>query len=226
MAPTILIVEDETDLATVVDKYLKAADFNTHIIGNGLNVVDWVKSHHPTIILLDLMLPGKDGLSLCREIRNFSDVPIIMMTARVEEVDRLIGLESGADDYVCKPFSVRELVARIKVIIRRLGLSTDSKPTTLVVDKEKQLIQFNGKQLELTAVEFNLFHLMHSHPGRIYSRQQIIDQVYSDYRVISDRTVDSHIRNLRKKLAALAGEDELIHTIYSVGYKFEPPGKA
>jgi len=221
MQPSVLIVEDEADLSSVVDKYLRAADYQTQVIDNGLEVVDWVKSNHPDVVLLDLMLPGKDGLSLCKEIRGFSEVPIIMMTAKVEEVDRLIGLESGADDYVCKPFSVRELVARVKVIMRRIGKTPSKSP--FLVDRDKMIVNAQGKQLELTAIEFNLFNLLFSHPGRIYSRQQIIDLVYNDYREVSDRTVDSHIRNLRKKLAGLGIHDEVIHTIYSVGYKFEPP---
>lgn len=221
MQSSVLIVEDEADLSSVVDKYLLAANYQTRVIDNGLEVIDWVRANSPDLILLDLMLPGKDGLTLCKEIRDFSDVPIIIMTARVEEVDRLIGLESGADDYVCKPFSVRELVARVKVIMRRIGKTPGE--SLFQVDREKMIVNADGKQLKLTAVEFNLFNLLFSRPGRIYSRQQIIDLVYNDYREITDRTVDSHIRNLRKKLAGLGIHDEVIHTIYSVGYKYEPP---
>lgn len=225
MKPKVLIVEDEADLSSVVDKYLRAAHFQTQVIDSGLEVTEWVKNHTPDFVLLDLMLPGKDGLTLCKEIRSFSEVPIIIMTAKVEEVDRLIGLETGADDYVCKPFSVRELVARVKVIMRRLGQAADKSPgkTLLTVDKDKMQVFYHGQQLVLTAIEFHLFNLLYSHSGRIYSRQQIIEQVYTDFREISERTVDSHIRNLRKKIAQLGLHQEVIHSIYGVGYKFEPP---
>ncbi|NVJ62557.1 MAG: response regulator [Gammaproteobacteria bacterium] len=223
MAHTIFIVEDEKEIASVVDMYLQAAELKTQMFLDGTNVVEAVKEQSPSVVLLDLMLPGKDGLTICKEIREFSDVPIIMTTAKVEEVDRLVGLEIGADDYVCKPYSAKEVVARVKATLRRLDKQfVPSSKEALQVDESSQTIQYQQKVISLTTVEFNLFKLLYSHPNRIYSRQQILDLVYSDYRVISDRTVDSHIRNLRKKLTELETPEEPLRSIYGAGYKFEP----
>jgi len=219
--PLILIVEDELELATVTEKYLLLADFETHIIDNGLEVVDWVKHHHPEVILLDIMLPGKDGLTICQEIGKFSDTPIIMTTAKIDEMDRLIGLEAGADDYICKPYSPREVVARVKICLRRMNkLGTSNDP--LSIDEQQLSITLNGKTITLTILEFNLFRLLYHNPRRIYSRQHIIDSIYSDYRVVSEQTVNSHIRNLRKKLTELSPDHELIYSIYAVGYQYAP----
>jgi len=222
MNETILIVEDETDIAKIVDTYLQAAKFNTEVFHTGTGVVEWVKQNSPSVILLDLMLPGKDGLSICREVRQFSDAPIIMTTAKVEEVDRLIGLDCGADDYLCKPYSTRELVARVKATVRRLNNQVTSQQSWLKVDEGHLSIGYGDKTVELTTVEFRLFYLLYQNSNRIYSRAQILDLVYSDYRDVSDRTVDSHIRNLRKKLTGLGLEHDLIRSIYGSGYKFEP----
>ncbi len=219
--PLILIVEDELELATVTEKYLQHAGFDTQIIDSGLAVVDWVKHHHPDVILLDIMLPGKDGLTICQEVCEFSDTPIIMTTAKVDEIDRLIGLEAGADDYVCKPYSPREVVARVKICLRRMNKMAMSKDPVSI--NEQQLsITFNGQSIELTVLEFNLFRLLYLNPRRIYTRQNIIDNIYQDYRVVSEQTVNSHIRNLRKKLSELSPDHELIYSIYAVGYRYEP----
>ncbi len=220
--PLILIVEDELELATVTEKYLQHAGFDTQIIDSGLVVVDWIKQHCPDIILLDIMLPGKDGITICQEVCEFSDTPIIMTTAKVDEIDRLIGLEAGADDYVCKPYSPREVVARVKTCLRRMNKMVMSKDPISI--NEKQLsITFNGQSIELTVLEFNLFRLLYLNPQRIYSRQHIINNMYQDYRVVSEQTVNSHIRNLRKKLSELSPDHELIYSIYAVGYRYEPP---
>jgi two-component system response regulator BaeR len=220
--PLILIVEDELELATVTEKYLQHAGFDTQIIDNGLVVADWVKQHRPDVILLDIMLPGKDGLTICQEIGEFSDTPIIMTTAKIDEVDRLIGLKAGADDYVCKPYSPREVVARVKICLRRMHkLDTLNDPVS--IDEQRLTITLNGQTIALTVLEFNLFRLLYHNPRRIYSRQQIIDHIYYDYRIVSEQTVNSHIRNLRKKLTDLSPDYELIHSIYSIGYRYDPP---
>ncbi|MCO7223309.1 response regulator [Pleionea sp. CnH1-48] len=220
MSHTILVVEDEVDIASIVISYLQAAGYSTEHFSEGSGVVEWVKEHSPSLILLDLMLPGQDGMDICRAIRTFSDVPIIITTAKVEEIDRLIGLESGADDYVCKPYSPRELTARVKANLRR----TDRQVSTsnqLVLNQDNR-VSYQANSVELTTVEYNLLKLLYSQPNRIFSRDQIIRSVYVDYREVSDRTVDSHIRNLRKKLKGLELDNELVRSIYGAGYKFEP----
>jgi two-component system, OmpR family, response regulator BaeR len=218
---TVMIVEDEEKLASLLGDYLKQSGFETVSLAEGSSVVPRVKERMPDLILLDLMLPGRDGLEICKEIRTFSQVPIIMITARIEEIDRLLGLELGADDYICKPFSPREVVARVKTVLRRTGEQHPSSSGGLTLDPDRFRAVLNGHDLELTAVEFKLLHFLHQNPGRIYSRSQLMDRIYPDQRVVSDRTIDSHIKKLRKKIAAAAPEDELIHSIYGVGYKFE-----
>lgn len=218
---TILIVEDEEKLASLLSDYLKQSGFDSLWIANGTEVLPRVRERLPDLILLDLMLPGRDGLEICKEIRTFSQVPIIMITARVEEIDRLLGLELGADDYICKPFSPREVVARVKTVLRR-SVEHPAPPTgELALDADKFRALLKGQDLDLTAVEFKLLHFLYQNPGRIYSRSQLMDRIYSDQRIVSDRTIDSHIKKLRKKIAAVAPDEELIHSIYGVGYKFE-----
>ena len=215
----ILIVEDEVRLAGLLKDYLAAGGHDAHILNDGRVVVTWVRDNSPDLVLLDLMLPGKNGLDICKEIRAFSDVPIIIVTAKVEEIDRLLGLELGADDYICKPFSPREVVARVKAVLRRTSEGT--APTGLVLDRERYQASLNGEKLDLTAVEFKLLGILFDQPGRIYSRGQLMDRIYPDRRVVCDRTIDSHIKKLRKKIAATSFDGELIHSIYGVGYKFE-----
>jgi two-component system response regulator BaeR len=218
----ILIVEDEPKLATLLADYLKAASYQTQIIGDGRDVVAAVRAAPPDLILLDLMLPGRDGLDVCRELRTFSEVPIIMVTARIEEIDRLLGLEIGADDYICKPFSPREVVARVRAILRRAQRRPDVPVLGgLTIDDEQYRASFNGEPLDLTPVEFRLLKTLAAAPGRVFSRQQLLDNLYADHRVVTDRTVDSHIKNLRRKLQEASPEQELIHSIYGVGYKLE-----
>jgi two-component system response regulator BaeR len=229
MSETILIVEDEARLAALLSDYLRASGFATHWLGDGREVLDWVRAHDPALILLDLMLPGRDGLSLCRDLRAFSGVPIIMTTARVEEIDRLLGLELGADDYVCKPYSPREVVARVKAVLRRRTPAADPgpgpEPGLLRLDPERLRVQApDGRSIELTAVEFALLQTLYDAPGRIFPRNRLIDRIYQDGRIVSDRTVDSHIKKLRRRLAELLPERELIHSVYGVGYRFEERG--
>jgi two-component system response regulator BaeR len=219
----VLIVEDEPKLAGLLRDYLQQAGFTTLCLGNGTEVVPRVREEMPDLILLDLMLPGRDGIDICKEIRSFSSVPIIMVTARIEEIDRLLGLELGADDYICKPFSPREVVARVKAVLRRVGSGQTIRTEGLVLDESRYRVTLSGQDLDLTAVEFKLLQFLAANPGRIYSRQQLMDRIYPDQRIVADRTIDSHIKKLRKKLTDVSPSTELIHSVYGVGYKFEPP---
>jgi two-component system response regulator BaeR len=221
MSGAILIVEDEEKLARLLTDYLQQSGFVSNWLSDGLAVAPWVRSHAPDLILLDLMLPGRDGLELCKDIRAFSAVPIIMITARIEEIDRLLGLELGADDYICKPFSPREVVARVKSVLRRSALPMANSAQELVLDPSRYQATLHGHDLELTAVEFKLLLFLHANAGRIYSRGQLMDRIYPDERVVSDRTIDSHVKKLRRKIAAVAPGTELIHSLYGVGYKYE-----
>ena len=216
----ILIVEDEQKLAELLRDYLAQSSFDTTVLDNGNDVVPYVRENKPDLVILDLMLPGRDGMEICKEIRTFSNLPIIMVTARVEEIDRLLGLELGADDYVCKPFSPRELVARVKAVLRRAGGETTIKAKGLVLDEARYQASLHGVDLELTAVEFKLLSFLAANPGRIYSRDQLMERIYSDHRIVSDRTIDSHIKKLRKKIAEQSPDEELIGSVYGVGYKF------
>jgi len=219
----ILIVEDEIKLVRLLEDYLRNAGFTTYSLGNGLEVVPWLKENSVELILLDLMLPGRDGLEICKDIRSFSTVPIIMVTARIEEIDRLLGLELGADDYICKPFSPREIVARVKAVLRRTQmLAAPALSSALELEPQSFRVVANGRRLTLTSVEFQLLQTLHQHPDRIFSREQLMDRIYQDHRIVSDRTIDSHIKKLRKKLADLLPEVELIHSVYGIGYRYDP----
>jgi two-component system response regulator BaeR len=219
---SILIVEDEEKLARLMADYLRNAGFGTQTLNDGLQVLPWLDKNAADLILLDLMLPGRDGLDLCRAIRGFSAVPIIMVTARIEEVDRLLGLELGADDYICKPFSPREMVARVKAVLRRLQPRVAKNgEDPLKLDPERFRIRAGKLEAELTAVEFQLLQTLYRHPGRIFSRARLMDLIYPDQRIVSDRTIDSHVKKLRKKLAELLPGRELIHSVYGAGYRYE-----
>lgn len=222
----ILVIEDEFKLADLLRTYLEASAFEVKCIDNGLDAVAAVFEWQPDLILLDLMLPGKDGLAICREVRSSLDTPIIMMTAKTEEIDRLLGLELGADDYICKPYSPREVVARVKAVLRRsqmFGVRATDSEAALNINNKNYEATLDSIRLDLTPIEFRLLVLLSSQPGRIFSRDQVLDGIYEDHRVVTDRAVDSHIKNLRKKLAAIRPDDEIIRSIYGVGYAFEPP---
>ncbi len=223
MNGTILVVEDEEKLARLLAGYLEQAGFTVHCIHDGLDATPWIRGNKPDLILLDLMLPGVDGLDICREVRSFSNTPIIMVTARVEEIDRLLGLELGADDYICKPFSPREVVARVRAVLRRVHQVSQAENAPLLQLYEDQLrVVAGGKSLELTAVEFQLLRTLSQSVGRIYSRDQLMDRIYADRRVVSERTIDSHIKKLRRKLASLLPGKDVIQSVYGVGYKYDP----
>jgi len=221
--PYILIVEDEPKLAALHQDYLHQAGFATETIENGLEVIPAIKENAPQLVLLDVMLPGCDGLTILRDLRSFSQIPVIMVTARVEEIDRLLGLELGADDYICKPFSPREVVARVKTVLRRFATIEEKTATDehLKLDSDRFEATLNGQLLKLTRTEFHLLERLISHPGHIYSRDKLIDTIYEDNRVVTTRTVDSHIKNLRRKFLEVLPDRELIHSVYGVGYKYE-----
>jgi len=224
MQPKILIIEDEKALADVLDDYLRHHQFSTRIEANGAQALETFANFHPDLILLDLMLPGVDGLTICREIRTRSTVPIIMTTARVEEIDRLLGLELGADDYICKPYSPREVIARVKAVLRRArAAETAESSKALVLRPESMSASLLGVALDLTAVEYRLLETMAMEPRRIFTRDQLMDRIYTDQRIVSDRTIDSHITKLRKKLAAANAGADVIRSVYGVGYKYEEP---
>jgi two-component system, OmpR family, response regulator BaeR len=220
MSERILVVEDEPKLAGLLRDYLVQEGFEVSVLHRGDEVEPWVQAHPVDLVLLDLMLPGKSGLEVCKALRASAELSIIMVTARVDEVDRLLGLELGADDYICKPFSPREVVARVKAVLRRSR--RDAVPQEgLTLDDAAYKASIAGHDLDLTAVEYQLLKVLAAHPGRIYSRDQLIDAMYRDERVVSDRTVDSHIKKIRRKIAAVLPGRELIHSLYGVGYKYE-----
>ncbi|MFP5212404.1 MAG: response regulator [Acidobacteriota bacterium] len=219
----ILIVEDEIKIVKVLKDYLESAGYRASCLDNGDEVVPWVRRSAPSLILLDIMIPGKDGMEVCREVRKFSEVPIIMITARVEEIDRLLGLELGADDYICKPFSPREVVARVKAVLRRADAPQDGGktlavgPVSLVEETHQALVE--GNELKLTPCEYNLLRTLLGHPNRVFSRNELINTVQGYDFDGYDRTIDSHIKNIRKKIEKHLPGREVISTVYGVGYK-------
>jgi len=223
MKKTVLIVEDEKKLANILIEYLNKDGFQTKHISTGSQVIPWVRKHDPNLILLDLMLPEMNGKEICQEIRTFSSLPIIMVTAMVEEIDRLIGLELGADDYICKPFSPKEVTARVKAVLRRSDPDyiKSSQSSGFQVNPDQYSITLAGQKLDLTPVEFRLLSMFIEYPNRVYNRDQILNKVFDDGRIVLDRTVDTHIKNLRQKLTAINPESDYIRSIYGIGYSFE-----
>lgn len=223
---TVLVVEDEEKLASLLRDYLEAAGFGVHCMFRADEVMPWLSSHKADLIILDLMLPGGDGLDLCNDIRQKFPMPIIMSTARVEEADRLRGLESGADDYVCKPYSLREMVARVKAMFRRMDRTPfpgeDSPVTPFTVDPARMTIRVHGQPLDLTRVEYRLLRHLLEQPGVVFSRDTLLNLIYDDYRLVCERTIDTHIKNLRRKLALHFPDKQIIHSVYGAGYRFAP----
>ena len=218
----ILIVEDEVKMAEVLRDYLLQAGYRVTCIHRGDEALAAVRPLGPSLILLDLMLPGLDGITFCKEVRRFSEMPIIMVTAKVEEIDRLIGLEIGADDYVCKPYSPREVVARVKAVLRRVTPRKRNDGFThgpLQIDEKEHTASVNGTLLNLTPSEFSLLGIFMAAPGRVFSRGELINKVQGYQFDGYDRTIDSHIKNLRKKIAEKLPGGEVIVTVYGLGYK-------
>ncbi|MFH0826247.1 MAG: response regulator [Pseudomonadota bacterium] len=218
----VLIVEDEFKIAELLRDYLAAAGYSATITGRGDSAVAEVRKNTPALVLLDIMLPGMDGMEVCREIRKFSEVPIIMLTARVEEIDRIVGLELGADDYVCKPFSPREVTARVRAVLRRGRLEPAERRLTagpISVDCATREVCVAGKPVTLTPNEFSLLKALAERPNRVFTRGELLDLVQGYSSDGYERTIDSHIKNLRKKLADKLPDLEIIITVHGVGYK-------
>jgi two-component system response regulator BaeR len=225
MTGELLIVEDEPELAMVLADYARAAGYVPRVMVDGDQAMAYLREHRPALVVLDLMLPGLDGMSLCRQLRAFSDVPVIMVTARVEEIDRLIGLESGADDYVCKPFSPRELMARVAAVLRRQQPMAVAA-SIVSVDEASRTARVRGRSLALTPTEYCLFAAMLARPGTIFSRAKLMDLAGRDNLNASDRSIDTHMKNLRRKLAELVPEEDLLHAVYGCGYRLDMPRAA
>jgi len=222
----VLIVDDEQHIVRGVQKYFEQAGFEVLAAYDGPGGLAMALSERPNLVILDLMLPGLDGLDVCREIRRQSDVPIIMLTARVEEADRLIGLELGADDYVTKPFSPRELVARARAVLRRVPATAASTSTyrfgNVVFDVTAQQCVVNGEVVPLTSTQFSLLQVFVTHPGQVFTRMQLLEAAHLGVYDGVERTIDVHIHNLRRKLEADPSQPRHILTVFGTGYRFSP----
>lgn len=219
----ILVVEDEPKLARLLVDYLTAAGFHARAVHDGREARPAAQHDRPDLVILDLMLPGLHGLEVFKQLRELGDIPVVMLTALVEEVDRLVGLELGADDYICKPFSPREVVARVKAVLRRgeRAAAAGARTEPLSLDEARYEAILDGHTLDLTPVEFRLLRVLAARPGRIFPRAELLDGLYNDHRVVADRTVDSHVKNLRRKLQRVRPDEDIIHSVYGVGYKLE-----
>jgi two-component system response regulator BaeR len=219
----VLVIEDDAKIARLLLDYLRNEGYEASTEVDGRAGLRHVEQSSPDLVILDLMLPGLDGIGVCKSVRRFSDVPILMLTARVDEVDRLLGLDTGADDYVCKPFSPREVMARVRALIRRSEGRVSPSSLPWSVDDDAQRISWSGKLLPLTPLEYRLLKRLVSYPGRVYSREQLLDGLSADFRDSSDRTIDSHVKNLRRKIQAIDPDCECIASVYGVGYRFDAP---
>ncbi|CAA7600642.1 Two component system, signal transduction response regulator [Acididesulfobacillus acetoxydans] len=224
----ILLVDDEKKIASVLKAYLQQEGYHVTTAFNGLVALTLFKENHFDLVLLDLMLPGMPGEEICKEIRKLSSVPVIMLTAKVEEEERIRGLGLGADDYVTKPFSPREVVARVRAILRRTASETEpladsvSYDNGLTIDNVRHEVHLNGSEVLLTPTEFKLLGALAKYPGRVYSREQLVEIVQGRDFAGDDRVIDAHIKKLRQKIERLAAEPKIILTVYGVGYKFNP----
>lgn len=236
----ILVVEDEHTIATVLGEYLEQAGYRVSLLHNGMDVMLFVKQHVPDLVVLDLMLPGCDGLSLYQTLRQTFTMPVIMATARVSEDERLTGLEMGADDYICKPYSPREVVVRVRNVLRRIhqgGVGAGMQPEPLTLDQDSLRAQLYGMAVELTPSEFRLLAQLHARAGQVFDRARLLDCLRDDNWDVTDRAVDSHIKNLRRKLQRSLEQAQAqghpvavnehgrlqspIRSVYGVGYRFE-----
>ena len=226
---SILVVEDEVNIAEVVSLYLKRAGYEVQIAPDGKQAMNILEREIPDFVILDLMLPEVDGLSLTRWLRDRSNVPIIMLTARREEIDRIAGLEMGADDYVVKPFSPQELVSRVRAVMRRLGREQmDAEPERnlsfddLTIDPRSRVVTIKDMPVELTVKEFDMLYLLARHPKQVFTREQLLERVWGGAQYIDPGTVTVHVRRLREKLEADPSHPTRLLTVWGVGYKFEP----
>ena len=221
----VLVVEDDPRIALLLLDYLRSEGFDAQALADGQLALAEVRHAPPSLLILDLNLPGLDGVSLCRAVRQFSDVPILMVTARIDELDRLLGLNSGADDYVCKPFSPREVMARVQALLRRAEGRVTRSASLWTLDDAGLRIAWRGQWLSLTPLEFRMLRQLLSQPGRVFSRSQLLESAHGDLRDVSDRAIDTHVKNLRRKLQAVCAEDDCIASVYGVGYRFDAPAE-
>ena len=220
---TVLVVEDDRKITDLLLNYLRASGYEATAAYDGRDALRMIKERAPDAVILDWMLPGLDGVGVCQAVRAFSDVPILMLTARIDEVDRLLGLDTGADDYVCKPFAPREVIARVRALLRRAEGRVKSSSRPWEIDDASFSINWRGQWLPLTRIEFMMFRLLLSRPGRVYSRDQLLASVHDSQHDISDRAIDTHIKNLRKKVQAVEPDCDCIASVYGVGYRFDVP---
>ena len=231
--PAVVVAEDEPKIAAVLADYLRASGFEPRCVEDGPAAVEAALAPGAAALLLDLNLPGLDGLEVCRIVRRTSALPILMVTARVDEFDRVLGLEIGADDYICKPFSPREVIARVRALVRRAegrlaGLAATPVEGSggFAIDAPGQRVLWRDVGVNVTPIEFRLLRALLAQPGRVFERTQLLDLLHEDFRDVSDRTIDSHVKNLRRKLAAVLPQHNCIVAVYGHGYRFEPPGGA
>ncbi len=222
-AHRVLVVEDDRKISDLLLNYLRASGYEATSAYDGRDALRMIKERAPDAVILDWMLPGLDGIGVCKAVRAFSDVPILMLTARIDEVDRLLGLDTGADDYVCKPFAPREVIARVRALLRRAEGRVKSSSRAWEIDDASFRISWRGQWLPLTRIEFMMFRLLLSRPGRVYSRDQLLTSVHDSQHDISDRAIDTHIKNLRKKVQAVEPGTDCIASVYGVGYRFDIP---
>nr|WP_315465618.1 response regulator [uncultured Rhodoferax sp.] len=223
---TVLVVEDEDDIAGVMLDYLRFNGYAAERLSDGLEAIAHITRQAPDLLLLDVMLPGCDGFEVLRAIRRFTALPTIMLTARVEEVDRLLGLDCGADDYICKPFSPREVVARVRAVLRRSVVAHGETATAvppLTLDHVRRRASLHGQPLHLTGKEFDILKTLQSSPGRVYSRTQLLELAYPGELDANERAVDSHVKNLRRKFALVDPQHEWFRSVYGVGFALEDP---
>ena len=225
--PIIMIVDDDPNIAQLINLYLTKDGFDTVIYGRGDEALEAFRQNPPALMILDIMLPGMDGLTVCREVRKISQIPIIMLTAKDETFDKVLGLELGADDYIVKPFDMKELVARIKAVLRRFQQpeqSAERKALSfpgLTVNISQYTVTFMDKELEMPPKELELLHFLASHPNQVFTREQLLEQVWGDDYFGDSRTVDVHVKRLREKLEGGEQMGWQIKTVWGVGYKFE-----
>ncbi len=221
MTFTILIVEDDPKIAEIAAKNLEAAGFQCHVVPDGPTGLKEFRERQPSLVILDLMLPGMDGLEITRRVRETSRVPILMLTARSSDADKVLGLEIGADDYMTKPFSTQELVARVRALLRRSTYEEDVSLQfgDLAMDVARREVSCDSQPLDLTSLEFDLLHLLITHPGRVYSREALMHQVWGEDRVVDERSIDSLVSRLRRKITRASKKGHYVQTVWGAGYR-------
>ena len=224
-APRILVVEDDLKISNLLLDYLHADGFFTTALHDGREALSEIEKNEPALVILDLNLPGIDGMGICKAVRRFSEVPILLLTARVDEADRLLGLDAGADDYVCKPFAPREVVARVRALLRRSLGRVKLSDVPWTIDDGACRISWREQWLPLTRLEFFMLRLLLSRPGRVFSRAHLMDCVHDRPREISDRAIDTHIKNIRRKIETIEPSCACIVSVYGLGYRVDAPSQ-